>query len=62
MKIPLSKEDRVTILKLLEMQRQAMFMYTSCGWFFDDISCMETVIPYTIRCMTARKQESEDWP
>lgn len=28
---------------LLEMQRQAMFMYTSCGWFFDEISGIETV-------------------
>ncbi|MBN2251131.1 MAG: DUF3536 domain-containing protein [Candidatus Altiarchaeota archaeon] len=28
---------------LLEMQRNAMLMYTSCGWFFDDISRIETV-------------------
>ena len=25
------------------MQKYAMFMYTSCGWFFDDISRIETV-------------------
>ena len=25
-------------LKLLEMQRHAMLMYTSCGWFFDDLA------------------------
>jgi len=30
-------------LKLLEMQKMAMFMYTSCGWFFEDISRIETV-------------------
>lgn len=30
-------------LALLEMQRNAMLMYTSCGWFFDDISRIETV-------------------
>jgi len=30
-------------LKLLEMQRQALLMYTSCGWFFDEISGIETV-------------------
>ncbi len=30
-------------LQLLELQRQAMLMYTSCGWFFDDISGIETV-------------------
>ena len=32
-----------TILELLEMQRNAMLMYTSCGWFFSDISGIETV-------------------
>jgi hypothetical protein len=30
-------------LTLLEMQRYAMLMYTSCGWFFDDISGIESV-------------------
>jgi alpha-amylase/alpha-mannosidase (GH57 family) len=30
-------------LELLEMQRNAMLMYTSCGWFFNDISGIETV-------------------
>lgn len=30
-------------LELLEMQRYAMLMYTSCGWFFDDISRIETI-------------------
>src|SRR5262249_28754473 len=29
--------------KLLEMQRHAMLMYTSCGWFFDELSGIETV-------------------
>jgi alpha-amylase/alpha-mannosidase (GH57 family) len=33
----------VTALELLEMQRNAMLMYTSCGWFFNDISGIETV-------------------
>lgn len=30
-------------LELLEMQRNAMLMFTSCGWFFNDISGIETV-------------------
>ncbi len=30
-------------LNLLEMQRNAMLMYTSCGWFFNDISGIETI-------------------
>jgi hypothetical protein len=33
----------VRALKLLEMQRHALLMYTSCGWFFDEISGVETV-------------------
>jgi alpha-amylase/alpha-mannosidase (GH57 family) len=33
----------VTALELLEMQRNAMLMYTSCGWFFNDTSGIETV-------------------
>jgi len=32
-----------TVLELLEMQRNAMLMYTSCGWFFSDLSGIETV-------------------
>ena len=39
----LSFDEKVIVLKLLEMQRNAMLMYTSCGWFFDDISGIETV-------------------
>jgi alpha-amylase/alpha-mannosidase (GH57 family) len=38
-----SSGDMVTALKYLEMQRNAMLMYTSCGWFFDEISGIETV-------------------
>ncbi|MFO8085949.1 MAG: DUF3536 domain-containing protein [Desulfobacterales bacterium] len=38
-----SPADDVRILKLLEMQRHAMLMFTSCGWFFNDISRIETV-------------------
>lgn len=39
----LSSEERIRVLKLMEMQRHAMLMYTSCGWFFDEISGLETV-------------------
>jgi alpha-amylase/alpha-mannosidase (GH57 family) len=34
---------RVRALRLLEMQRHALMMYTSCGWFFDEISRLEPV-------------------
>ena len=40
---PLDEDASVAILSLLEMQRHAMLMYTSCGWFFDDLSGIETV-------------------
>ncbi len=39
----LEPDERVTALKLLELQRHALLMYTSCGWFFDEISGIETV-------------------
>jgi alpha-amylase/alpha-mannosidase (GH57 family) len=40
---PLSQEEEVAALKLLEIQRHALLMYTSCGWFFDELSGIETV-------------------
>ena len=40
---PLNATERTRAIKLLEMQRHALLMYTSCGWFFDDISGIETV-------------------
>jgi alpha-amylase/alpha-mannosidase (GH57 family) len=40
---PLTDVERVRGLELMEMQRHAQLMYTSCGWFFDDISGIETV-------------------
>ena len=54
----LSPADRAQVLKFLEMQRHAMLMYTSCGWFFDDISGIETVqiIRYAARAMQLAKE------
>ena len=39
----LNEADRITLLKLMELQRHSMLMYTSCGWFFDELSGIETV-------------------
>ncbi|MBV8828857.1 MAG: DUF3536 domain-containing protein [Acidobacteriaceae bacterium] len=39
----LTHDEEVVVWKLLELQRHAMLMYTSCGWFFDEISGIETV-------------------
>src|SRR6185437_13313018 len=47
----LSESERIRALEIMEMQRNAQLMYTSCGWFFDDISGIETVqiIAYAAR-------------
>jgi alpha-amylase/alpha-mannosidase (GH57 family) len=50
---PLNAGETATLLKLLELQRHAMLMYTSCGWFFDELSGIETVqvIQYAARAV-----------
>ena len=40
---PLNPDEKAVVLRLLEIQRHAMLMYTSCGWFFDELSGIETV-------------------
>ncbi|MDY7000433.1 MAG: DUF3536 domain-containing protein [Thermodesulfobacteriota bacterium] len=49
----LSPAERQEALQLLEMQRMAMLMYTSCGWFFDELSGIETtqVMAYAARAI-----------
>jgi hypothetical protein len=39
----LTSAERITVFELLELQRHTQLMYTSCGWFFDDISGIETI-------------------
>jgi alpha-amylase/alpha-mannosidase (GH57 family) len=50
---PVDPEQKIEILKALEIQRHQMLMYTSCGWFFDDIAGLETVqiIEYAARAI-----------
>jgi len=50
---PLDHAAQVRALKLLELQRHAMLMYTSCGWFFDELSGIETtqVLQYAARTL-----------
>ncbi len=47
-------------LQLLEMQRNAMLMYTSCGWFFNDVSGIETiqVLTYAARVIQLAEKVS----
>ena len=51
----------VTTLELLEMQRNAMLMYTSCGWFFNDLSGIETVqvLHYAARVIQLAEKVSD---
>jgi hypothetical protein len=45
--------EKRRVLRLMELQRHAMLMYTSCGWFFDDISGIESrqVMMYAARAL-----------
>jgi len=53
-----SEAERVRALELMEMQRHTQLMYTSCGWFFDDISGIETVqiIAYAARVLQLARE------
>ena len=53
----LDDEQKVRAMELLEIQRQAMLMYTSCGWFFAEISGIEPVqiMKYAARVMQLAK-------
>ena len=59
--------DRATVvdaLTLLEQQRQAQLMYTSCAWFFWDVSGLETiqVLRYAARAMDLLAELGEHPP
>ncbi|MBE7706019.1 MAG: DUF3536 domain-containing protein [Cyanobacteria bacterium SIG30] len=58
----LSQKDKINAIKLLEIQRQAMLMYTSCGWFFAEISGIETVqiMKYAARAMELAQDFSKE--
>ena len=59
---PPEGEDRVRALKLLELERHAMLMYTSCGWFFNDLAGIETtqVLRYAGRVVQLARELFED--
>jgi alpha-amylase/alpha-mannosidase (GH57 family) len=60
----LDAAERIRLFQLLEMQRYCQLMFTSCGWFFDDISGLETIqnMLYAARAIQlARKIASVDF-
>ncbi|GJM34038.1 MAG: glycoside hydrolase [Saprospiraceae bacterium] len=56
----LTENEIIQLLRLMEMQRQSMLMFTSCGWFFDEISGIETkqILQYANRAIHYAKQVS----
>ena len=49
------------VFRLMEMQRHAMLMFTSCGWFFDEVSGIETtqILQYACRSIQLVSQISD---
>jgi alpha-amylase/alpha-mannosidase (GH57 family) len=60
--LELQESEKTTVLKLLEMQRYSMLMYTSCGWFFNDISGIETeqILLYAGKAIQLAEELSEE--
>jgi len=54
----LDKKEKTQLLRLMEMQRHAMLMFTSCGWFFAEISSIETnqILQYACRAIRYAEQ------
>ncbi|GHS96603.1 glycoside hydrolase [Synergistales bacterium] len=54
----LTGEEKTEVLKLMESQRCAMLMYTSCGWFFDEISGLEgtQILRYAARAISLMRE------
>jgi hypothetical protein len=52
--------QKTKFIRMLEMQRQALLMYTSCGWFFDEVSGIETVqiMQYAARAIQLAESET----
>ncbi len=57
----LADVDASKVFRLMEMQRHAMLMYTSCGWFFDEVSGIETtqVLQYACRVIQLASQNGD---
>lgn len=54
--------DRSRVWKLLELQRNALLSFTSCGWFFDEPSGLETVqiLTYAARALQLARDLGTD--
>ena len=61
---PLSAVEESRVWNLMEMQRSALLMFTSCGWFFSDLAGIETVqvMRYAARAIDLQEQLGLDPP
>ena len=59
---PLDAGEEQLAFALLDMQRNALFMYTSCGWFFDDVGGLEgrQVLLYAGRAVELARSAGAD--
>jgi alpha-amylase/alpha-mannosidase (GH57 family) len=55
----LNAQESTKVIRLLEMQRHSLLMFTSCGWFFDEVSGIETVqiLQYAERAIQLAESE-----
>jgi alpha-amylase/alpha-mannosidase (GH57 family) len=53
-------EERVRLAELLELEHNALRMFTSCGWFFDDIGGLESrqVLRYAARAIELTEDQA----
>jgi alpha-amylase/alpha-mannosidase (GH57 family) len=63
-KRPLDDDEKVRALTLLEMQKSALLMYTSCGWFFADLAGPEgkQVLSYAAHALDLMQELGLDPP
>jgi alpha-amylase/alpha-mannosidase (GH57 family) len=54
----LTDVENTHLFRLMEMQRNALLMYTSCGWFFDEVSGLENtqILKYACRAIHYARQ------
>ena len=56
--VPVSGKERTAGLKLLELERHSLLMFTSCGWFFNEVSGIETaqIMRYAARALQLHRE------
>ena len=54
----LARDEQERALNYLELQRMLLLMYTSCGWFFNDLAGIETIqiMKYAARAIDLMEQ------